>query len=135
MSTYVLESNALANAMHMNVNNGHMATLATGSIVPGEDILVTYGPSFDTFTISDMASYLRMRMMMPEGRSIMCPVKELVEGVAVFTPAKSSPFGSKYSSHALLLPIYCVNFFDKTNFLLCQQLPVYPQVPLSKIAL
>jgi hypothetical protein len=46
MSTYVLESNALANAMHMNVDDCHMVTLATRSIAPGEEILVTYGPEY-----------------------------------------------------------------------------------------
>jgi hypothetical protein len=46
MAQYVLESNAQANAMHTNIDDCHMATVATRDIAAGEEILVTYGPDY-----------------------------------------------------------------------------------------
>ena len=46
ISTYVLESNDLANAMHIPFEECQMITVATRNIQQGEEILVTYGPEY-----------------------------------------------------------------------------------------
>lgn len=46
ISSYVLESYELANAMHQPLLGCHMVTVATRSIREGEEILVTYGPEY-----------------------------------------------------------------------------------------
>ena len=46
IAAYVLESNDLSNAMHISVEDCHMATVATRDIKKDEEILVTYGPDY-----------------------------------------------------------------------------------------
>jgi len=46
IATYVLESNEVANAMHISLEDCHMITVATRDISKGEEILVTYGPDY-----------------------------------------------------------------------------------------
>lgn len=46
IASYVLESNDLANAMHISLEDCHMVTVATKNIQKGEEILVTYGPEY-----------------------------------------------------------------------------------------
>lgn len=46
ISTYVLESNDMANAMHQSLEDCHVVTVATRDIVKSEEILVTYGPEY-----------------------------------------------------------------------------------------
>lgn len=46
IASYVLESNEIANAMHISIEDCHMATIATRDIQQGDEILVTYGPEY-----------------------------------------------------------------------------------------
>eukprot|EP00525_Craspedostauros_australis_P005695 CAMPEP_0198130220 /NCGR_PEP_ID=MMETSP1442-20131203/53446_1 /TAXON_ID= /ORGANISM="Craspedostauros australis, Strain CCMP3328" /LENGTH=441 /DNA_ID=CAMNT_0043790783 /DNA_START=20 /DNA_END=1345 /DNA_ORIENTATION=- len=46
VSSYVIASNDAANAMHTNIDDRHMATIATCSIDVGEEVFVTYGPDY-----------------------------------------------------------------------------------------
>lgn len=47
ISKYVLESNEVANAMHISLlDDCHMVTIATKDIDAGNEILVTYGPDY-----------------------------------------------------------------------------------------
>ena len=46
VARYVIESNDLANAMHIPLEHCHMVTVATRDIQKGEEILVTYGPEY-----------------------------------------------------------------------------------------
>lgn len=46
IAAYVRESLGLSNAVHMPVEDCHVATVATRDIVAGEEIFVTYGPDY-----------------------------------------------------------------------------------------
>ena len=46
ISSYVIESVEISNAMHKEVDGLHMATIATRDIAVDEEILVTYGPEY-----------------------------------------------------------------------------------------
>ena len=46
IASYVIESMDLSNAMHKEVDGLHMATVATRSIMEGEEIMVCYGPNY-----------------------------------------------------------------------------------------
>lgn len=47
LASYVLESNAIRNAMHQGISgDSHMVTVATCNIAAGDEIFVTYGPDY-----------------------------------------------------------------------------------------
>ena len=46
LSSYVIEANDICNAMHQDLLNCHMVTVATRNIRRGEEIFVTYGPEY-----------------------------------------------------------------------------------------
>ena len=46
IASYVIASNDLSNAMHVPLEDCHMATVATRDIKEGNEVLVTYGPEY-----------------------------------------------------------------------------------------
>ena len=46
LASYVIDSNEMSNAMHQDLLDCHMVTVATRDIRRGEEIFVTYGPEY-----------------------------------------------------------------------------------------